>query len=150
MDMIWTPRVTVAAVIERDGKFLLVQERSGGRTVYNQPAGHLEDNESLLDAVIRETLEESAWQFAPTSVIGVYRWRHPRKQVTFMRVGFAGHGTAHFPDRPLDTDIERVLWMDVDEIRERRAELRSPLVLRCIEDYLGGASCPLSLLADIE
>jgi len=142
--------MTVAAVIEQDGRFLLVSERSGGRLVYNQPAGHLEDNESLLEAVVRETLEETAWQFEPQAVIGIYRWRHPHNLETYMRVSFAGQGTTCLSDRQLDPDIEAVVWMDVDEIRARRDELRSPLVLRSIDDYLDGNAHPLSLLADIE
>ncbi|MBT8116778.1 MAG: NUDIX hydrolase [Gammaproteobacteria bacterium] len=142
--------MTVAAVIEQDGRFLLVSERSGGRLVYNQPAGHLEDNESLLEAVVRETLEETAWQFEPEAVIGIYRWRHPHNRETYMRVSFAGQGTACLSDRQLDPDIEAVVWMDLDEVRARRDELRSPLVLRSIDDYLQGNAHPLSLLADIE
>jgi 8-oxo-dGTP pyrophosphatase MutT (NUDIX family) len=150
MDMIWTPRVTVAAVIEQDGRFLLVREHRGGRRVFNQPAGHLEDEESLLEAVVRETLEETAWQFEPEAVIGIYRWRHPQQQETYLRVSFAGRCTAHLSERPLDPDIEGVSWLGIDEIRTRRDELRSPLVLRSIDDYLGGSAHPLSLLADIE
>jgi 8-oxo-dGTP pyrophosphatase MutT (NUDIX family) len=142
--------MTVAAVIEQDGHFLLVRERSGGRLVYNQPAGHLEDNESLLEAVVRETLEETAWRFEPEAVVGIYRWRHPRKQETYMRVTFAGQGTAYLPDRQLDPDIDGVVWMDADEIRARQDELRSPLVMRSIADYLEGNAHPLTLLADIE
>ena len=142
--------MTVAAVIERDSRFLLVREHSEGRLVYNQPAGHLEDNESLLEAVVRETLEETAWRFEPEAVIGIYRWRHPHSRQTYMRVSFSGRGTAHQPGRKLDPDIDSVVWMDIDEIRARRDELRSPLVLRTITDYLEGIAHPLSLLADIE
>ena len=142
--------MTVAAVAEQDGRFLLVQERSGGRLVYNQPAGHLEDNESLIDAVVRETLEETAWRFAPASVTGIYRWRHPASQNTYMRVTFAGRLEERLADRALDPDIEQVVWMTIDEIRQRRDQLRSPLVLCNVEDYLAGAAYPLSLLADVE
>lgn len=142
--------MTVAAVAEQDGRFLLVQERSGGRLVYNQPAGHLEDNESLIDAVVRETLEETAWRFAPASVTGVYRWRHPVSQNTYMRVTFAGRLEEQLAYQALDPDIEQVVWMSIDEIRQRREQLRSPLVLSNIEDYLAGAAYPLSLLADVE
>jgi 8-oxo-dGTP pyrophosphatase MutT (NUDIX family) len=148
--MIWTPHVTVAAVIEQDGRFLLVQERESGRTVFNQPAGHLEDGESLVTAVIRETLEETGWHFQPEAVIGMYRWRHPAKGVTYLRVTFAGSGLSHDADRPLDEAIEDTLWMSVGEIRRRSELLRSPLVLKSIEDYLAGARYPLSVLADIE
>lgn len=142
--------MTVAAVAEQDGHFLLVQERSGGRVVFNQPAGHLEDNESLIDAVVRETLEETAWHFAPTSVTGIYRWRHPVSQHTYMRVTFAGRLEGHLAERALDPDIEQVVWMSIEEIRRRREQLRSPMVLCNIEDYLMGAAYPLSLLADVE
>ena len=142
--------MTVAAIIERDGRFLLVQERVDGKRVYNQPAGHLEDGESLLDAVVRETLEETARDFSPVSVTGIYRWRHPQSQVTYMRVAFAGEAVSHRQDYVLDPDIEQTVWMDRNEIVQRQDELRSPMVLRCIDDYLAGAACPLTLLADIE
>lgn len=148
--MIWTPHVTVAAVIEQNGRFLLVQERESGRTVLNQPAGHLEDGESLIAAVIRETLEETGWHFQPDAIIGLYRWRHPAKGVTYLRVTFAGAGLSHEADRPLDEAIEDTLWMSVGEIRGLPEMLRSPLVLKSIEDYLAGARYPLSVLADIE
>jgi 8-oxo-dGTP pyrophosphatase MutT (NUDIX family) len=148
--MIWTPHVTVAAVIEQDGRFLLVQERESGRTVLNQPAGHLEDGESLVQAVIRETLEETGWHFRPESVIGMYRWRHPVKGVTYLRVTFSGTGLSHDAGLPLDEVIEATLWMSVGEIRRQPDMLRSPLVLKSIEDYLAGARYPLSVLADID
>lgn len=148
--MVWTPHVTVAAVIEHNGRFLLVQERESGRSVFNQPAGHLEEGESLIAAVIRETLEETGWHFQPAAVIGMYRWRHPVKGVTYLRVAFAGSGIAHESSRPLDEAIERTLWLSVGEIRRQAEMLRSPLVLKSIEDYLAGASYPLSVLADVE
>jgi 8-oxo-dGTP pyrophosphatase MutT (NUDIX family) len=148
--MIWTPRVTVAAVIEQDGRFLLVQERESGRTVLNQPAGHLEDGESLVAAVIRETLEETGWHFQPEAVIGMYRWRHPVKRITYLRVTFAGSGLGHDSDRLLDDGIEDTLWLSVGEIRRQSEMLRSPLVMKSIEDYIAGARYPLSVLADIE
>ena len=142
--------MTVAAVIEQDGRYLLVRERSEGRLVYNQPAGHLEDNESLLEAVVRETLEETGWQFQPQAVIGLYRWRHPGSQATYMRVSFTGQVNAQLEARPLDPDIDGVAWLDLDQIRARHDELRSPLVMRSIDDYRAGVTHPLSLLADIE
>jgi 8-oxo-dGTP pyrophosphatase MutT (NUDIX family) len=148
--MIWTPHVTVAAVIEQDGRFLLVQERESGRAVLNQPAGHLEDGETLVTAVIRETLEETGWHFHPEAVIGVYRWRHPVKRITYLRVTFAGSGLSHDSDRALDEGIEDTLWLSVGEIRRQSEMLRSPLVMKSIEDYLAGARYPLSVLADIE
>jgi 8-oxo-dGTP pyrophosphatase MutT (NUDIX family) len=148
--MIWTPHVTVAAVIEQHGHFLLVQERESGRTVLNQPAGHLEDGESLVAAVIRETLEETGWHFRPDAVIGMYRWRHPVKGVTYLRVTFAGPGLSHDADRPLDEAIENIHWMSVAEIRRQPEMLRNPLVLKSLEDYLAGVRYPLSVLTDIE
>jgi 8-oxo-dGTP pyrophosphatase MutT (NUDIX family) len=148
--MIWTPHVTVAAVIERYGRFLLVQERESGRTVFNQPAGHLEDGESLVSAVIRETLEETGWHFQPDAIIGMYRWRHPVKGITYLRVTFAGTGLRHDADLPLDEAIESTLWLSAGEIRRQSEMLRSPLVLKSIEDYLAGSRYPLSVLADID
>ena len=147
--MIWTPHVTVAAIIEQHGRFLLVQERESGRAVLNQPAGHLEDGESLVTAVIRETLEETGWHFQPDVIIGVYRWRHPAKGITYLRVTFAGSGLSHDTNRPLDEAIEDTLWLSVAEIRRQIQMLRSPLVLKSIEDYLAGVRYPLSVLADI-
>jgi 8-oxo-dGTP pyrophosphatase MutT (NUDIX family) len=148
--MIWTPHVTVAAVIEQRGRFLLVQERVSGRTVLNQPAGHLEDGESLVAAVVRETLEETGWHFRPEAITAMYRWRHPVKGVTYLRVTFAGVGLSHDADRLLDEGIEDTLWLSACEIRRQSEMLRSPLVLKSVEDYLAGARYPLSILADID
>ena len=142
--------MTVAAVVEQDGRFLLVRERSGGRLVYNQPAGHLEDRESLLQAVVRETLEETGWQFEPAAIIGLYRWRHAGSAATYMRVCFSGAVTEQVHERPPDPEIEAAAWLEFGEIRARQDELRSPLVMRSIEDYRAGMAHPLSLLADIE
>ena len=150
IDMIWKPHLTVAAVIENAGRFLLVQERIAGQSVYNQPAGHLEDNESLVDAVVRETREETAWHFKPEAIIGIYRWRHPDNQESFIRVSFKGQALYHDPDAELDDCIERILWLTHEEIRQQQKRLRSPMVMRCIDDYLSGKSWPLSLLIDIE
>jgi len=148
--MTWKPHVTVAAVAENQGRFLLVQEMDAGNRVLNQPAGHLEDGESLLAAVRREVLEETAWQFEPRSVVGIYRWRHPRTGITFVRFTFAGLLLAHDTGRSLDPDIERVVWLRDAEVRMRESSLRSPLVLRSIDDYLAGRSWPLDILADLE
>jgi len=148
--MIWKPHLTVAAVFENAGRFLLVQEHISGQSVYNQPAGHLEDNESLIDAVVRETLEETAWHFKPEAIIGIYRWRHPAKPETFIRVSFKGQGLYREPDRELDSCIERTLWLTAEEIREQQDRLRSPMVMRSIDDYLSGKAWPLTLLTDIE
>lgn len=148
--MIWKPNVVVAAIVERDGKFLLVEERADGRLVLNQPAGHLDEGESLTAAVVRETLEETAWRFVPESLLGVYRWRHPTKGITYLRFAFIGQVTGHDPERALDHDIVRALWLTPEEIRVERARHRSPQVERCLNDYLSGRRYPLDLLKDLE
>jgi ADP-ribose pyrophosphatase YjhB (NUDIX family) len=145
--MVWTPRVTVAAVVERNGRFLLVEEDDAGRRVVNQPAGHLEAGESLIQAVRRETLEETGWDFEPTALVGLYRWVHPTRGLTFLRACFAGALTARHPDRPLDPDILTTVWLDRAALARR--PLRSPMVLRCVDDYLAGRRYPLDLLADL-
>ena len=148
------PSVTVAAVIERDGRFLLVEEEDAGRIVFNQPAGHLEPGESLTQGCMREVLEESAWHFRPSALLGIYRWTKPataaESEVTYLRFAFRGELGAHEPGRKLDAGIVRAVWLDLDEIRSLRARHRSPLVLRCIEDYLAGRSYALDLLTDYD
>lgn len=148
--MTWAPHVTVAAVVEDDGRFLMIEERVGGHLLYNQPAGHLESGESLLEAVVRETLEETAREFDPRWLVGVYRWRHPRKDVTYLRFCFAGSCGAPIPGRALDAGIERALWASRDALLAESARLRSPLVLRCIDDYLAGRRFPLAILRDLD
>src|SRR5262245_65631425 len=124
---IWKPSVTVAAVIERDGKFLLVEEMIDGRKVINQPAGHLDPGESLVAACAREVMEETAHRFEPTGLVGVYRWHYAAKDVTFLRFCFAGRILGSV-DRPLDKEIVRLHWLSLDELKQRKAEHRSPLV----------------------
>jgi 8-oxo-dGTP pyrophosphatase MutT (NUDIX family) len=148
--MVWKPRVTVAVVAEQQGRFLLVEETVDGRNVFNQPAGHLEDGESLVDAAVRECLEETAWRFVPEAIVGVYRWRSRRKQDTYLRVTFAGRCSEHLHDRPLDTDIVAAHWLGPDDIRARRSQLRSPLVMQSFNDYVQGRRYPLDLLVDID
>ncbi len=140
------PNTTVAAIIERNGKFLLVEEITDRGNRFNQPAGHLEDAESLVVAVIRETLEETAYEFTPTSLLGVYLWKHDSNDTTYLRFAFIGSVGAHYPLQDLDTGIVRAVWMDVDEIREKVSLMRSPQVLMCIEDYLSGKRYPLEVL----
>ena len=147
--MTWKPDVTVAAVAERDGKFLFVEERSGGRVVLNQPAGHLEDGETFLEAVVRETLEETAWRFLPQAVVGVYVWRPPHAARTFLRVAFSGVLLEHDAARPLDRGILRTRWLARGQLDEPRLRLRSPLVTQCVDDYLAGARHPLSLISHL-
>jgi len=142
---VWKPSVTVAAVIERDGKFLFVEELVDGRRVINQPAGHLDPGESLAAACAREVLEETAHRFEPTGLIGVYRWYYEPKDVTFLRFCFRGTLLGE-ENRPLDKEIIRLLWLTPDEVKASAAA-RSPLVYRCVQDYLAGRNYPLDLLS---
>ena len=144
--MVWKPNVTVAAVIHRDGKFLLVEEETEAGLAFNQPAGHLEEGESLVHAVAREALEETAYHFRPTHLVGVYQWRHPTKELTYLRFAFAGDLYGWEPERPLDEGIVAARWLTLDQIRASQARHRSPLILRCCEDYLAGQRFPLNLL----
>lgn len=144
--MIWKPNVTVAAVIERDGKFLLVEEETDAGLAFNQPAGHLEEGEALVDAVVRETLEETAYHFKPTHLVGVYNWKHPGKEVTYLRFAFAGELRGFEAERRLDAGIVGARWLTLDEVRATQARHRSPLILRCIEDLRAGQRYPLDLL----
>lgn len=148
--MIWKPNVTVAAVIERDGKFLLVEEETDGGPVFNQPAGHWEPGETLAQGAARETQEESAYTFHPEWLQGIYRWRHPRKDVTYLRFAFGGSVSGHDPLQKLDVGILRAAWLTLDEIRALQPRHRSPLVMRCIEDYLAGKRFPLDLITHYE
>lgn len=136
------PELTVAAVIERDGRFMFVEERIRGRLLINQPAGHVEPGETLLQAVCRETLEETAWAFVPESMVGIYLWSSGRGKQTFLRVAYSGHCSGHDKHRVLDTGIERVLWLNRDELLVRSPQLRSPMVLRAVDDYLAGLRYP--------
>jgi len=149
MSMRWKPHVTVAAVIEKNGQFLMVEELIDGQIVINQPAGHLEPGESLTQASIRETLEETAWQFQPEYLLGIYRWQHA-DQSTFLRFAFTGTNTIHDTSRQLDPAILQALWMDVDTIKSKKTCLRSPMVLLCIQDYLQGKRYPLDLLTSLD
>jgi 8-oxo-dGTP pyrophosphatase MutT (NUDIX family) len=144
--MIWKPNVTVAAMVEREGKFLIVEELADGQIVYNQPAGHLDPGESLIDAAIRETMEETAWQFRPEALVGIYQWTSPKNNITYIRFCFRGQCLRHYPDRPLDTEIQRALWLSRDELLAKGDQIRSPMVLRVIDDYLAGKSYPLDVL----
>ena len=147
MSMIWKPHVTVAAVVQRDGKFLLVEEETEAGLAFNQPAGHLEEGESLLDAVVRETLEETAYRFKPTHLIGVYNWTHPTKEdTTYLRFAFAGELRGFEANRPLDEGIVAARWLTLDEVKATQARHRSPLILRCIEDFQAGKQAPLDVL----
>jgi 8-oxo-dGTP pyrophosphatase MutT (NUDIX family) len=143
---VWKPSVTVAAVIERDGRFLLIQEKIRDQLVLNQPAGHLDPGESLAAACRREAMEETAHHFEPTALVGIYRWRDPRRDFTFLRFAFRGNvGAAE--NRPLDKEIVAVHWLTPEEIRRRTAEHRSPLVQQCVDDFLAGRSYPLEVFS---
>ena len=144
--MVWKPNVTVAAVIEQQGRFLLVEEDTGRGRLINQPAGHLEPGESLIEGVARETLEETAHSFSATALLGVYLYQHPAEGVTYLRFAFTGTLTGHDPARALDTGIVRAVWMGPEELHRESARHRSPLVMRCIDDYVAGRRYPLAML----
>jgi 8-oxo-dGTP pyrophosphatase MutT (NUDIX family) len=148
--MQWKPNVTVAAIVERGGQFLMVDEQADNRQVYNQPAGHLEEGEDLLAAVVRETLEETGRRFTPDAVVGVYLWRNPENSVTFLRVCFCGTVGEQDPQRPLDTGIRSAVWLSREQLAATPHRLRSPLVLQNIDDYLAGSRYPLSLLTALQ
>lgn len=148
MSNIWKPNVTVAAVIERDGRFLLVEEETSAGIRFNQPAGHLDQDETIVAACSREMLEETAYDFEPTALIGVYTLPIAGSDLTYLRFAFAGELGEHYADQPLDMGILRAVWLTLDEIRACRERHRSPLVLRCIEDYLAGKRFPLELITE--
>lgn len=144
------PEVTVAAVVEREGRFLMVEELISGRLVLNQPAGHLEDRESLIEAAIRETREETAWRFHPEALVGIYLWRNPDNERTFLRFAFCGTVDQHDSAQPLDTGIQRALWLSRNQLLAQSGRLRSPLVLRCLDDYTLGRRRPLDTVAMLD
>ena len=146
---IWKPNTTVAAIIERDNKFLLVEEITERGNRFNQPAGHLEDGETLVQAVIRETMEEAAYEFTPEFLLGVYQWKHTLNDTTYLRFAFIGKAGVHYPMQELDEGIVQAVWMDIDEIREKANLMRSPQVLTCIEDYLAGKRYPLEVITNL-
>jgi len=140
--------ITVAAVIETDKKFLMVEEHCSGQLVINQPAGHLEPGETIVEATIRETLEETRWTFSPEFLVGIYRWQNPQTAETYIRIALAGQAADPDSSLSLDDGIVRALWLSLDEIKQQEARLRTPLVMKCINDYLAGAHYPLDLLRD--
>jgi phosphatase NudJ len=148
MNQRWRPSVTVAAIIEREGRFLLVEEETSGGLRLNNPAGHLDPGESPAEGCAREALEESGWHFRPTHLVGIYLSRFVKKadgeDITYLRFAFCGELGAHEPERPLDEGIVRTVWMTADELRASAERHRSPLLLRCLEDYLAGVRLPLS------
>ena len=146
----WKPSVTVAAVIEKDGRFLLVEEETNDGLKLNTPAGHLDPAESPEQGCAREALEESAYEFRPTALLGIYIARSTKKSTgedqTYVRFAFCGELGRHHPQRALDKGIVRTLWLTFDEVRESAWRHRSPLVLKCIEDYVAGVRHPLSVV----
>jgi 8-oxo-dGTP pyrophosphatase MutT (NUDIX family) len=143
------PAVTVAAIVEEDGRYLLVQESTKRGLRLNQPAGHLEPGESLALGAARETLEEAAWHVEPFALVGVYRWEAPDNGETFVRFAFAARAVTHDRERPLDHGIVDALWLSYEDIVARRDEHRSPLVLRCIDDYRSGRRWPVDIVQDV-
>jgi len=148
--MIWRPDLTVAAVVQRDGHFLVVEEQVRGRKVFNQPAGHVEDRESVLEAAVRETFEETAWHFTPQYLLGLYLWRNEHSGQTTLRVAICGDVSLHDPHSPLDTGILGTHWLTREQLLDRGSSLRSPLVMRCVDDCLAGARHDLSALNHLQ
>jgi 8-oxo-dGTP pyrophosphatase MutT (NUDIX family) len=144
------PEVTVAAIAEQGGRFLLVEERINRRLLFNQPAGHVERGETLLDAVIREAREETAWRFEPHALVGVYLWHNPASGRQILRFAFTGSVSDHDAAQRLDRGIVATHWLSSDELEERQPRLRSPLVLRCVRDYLAGQRRALDHVAQLD
>jgi 8-oxo-dGTP pyrophosphatase MutT (NUDIX family) len=147
--MRWRPDLTVAAIVQRDDRFLMVEERIRGRLVFNQPAGHVEDGETILDAAARETLEETGWQFTPRHLLGLYLWRDPDNGISILRVAVCGEVHEHDATRELDRGIVAAHWLTRDALLAQSARLRSPLVLRCIDDHLAGRIIGLEALTHL-
>ena len=146
--MTWQPHITVATIVEHEGRFLMVEELMGGKLVLNQPAGHLDPNETLRDAAIRETLEETGWDVELTAVTGIYLYLAPSNGVTYQRVCFAAKALRHHPERALDTGIVGAPWFTREELASQPQRWRSELVLRCIDDYLQGPLHSLDVIRD--
>jgi 8-oxo-dGTP pyrophosphatase MutT (NUDIX family) len=146
----WKTSVTVAAVVERDGRYLLVEEQTPDGLKLNNPAGHLDPGEAPIDGVIRETLEETGRRFTPQALLGVYLSRaqraDPPSDVTFVRLAFCGEVGEPVPERALDPEIVRVLWLTADELRACLPRHRSPLLMRCVDDHAAGRRYPLELI----
>jgi len=145
----WYPHVTVACIVNKDGKYLMVQENCGYGTVINQPAGHVEQGESLVDAVIRETLEETGWQIEPQYICGIYQFVAGNGE-TYFRFTFSGRPVAQHQNVILDPAIEEVLWLDRETLEIRRESLRSQAVLQCITDFENGNQLPLDCVQQLE
>ena len=141
--------ITVAAVIEQDDRFLLVEERSNGHIVFNQPAGHLEPGETLTAAVAREVIEETGFSFRPEALLGFYLWHCAEADTTFLRLAFAGDASPPHSEPTLDDGIIATHWLTRNDVLAKQPQLRSPLVLQCIDDYLAGIRYPLASLQEV-
>lgn len=142
--------ITVAAVIEDNGKYLMVHEVANGLEVYNQPAGHWEVDETLVEAAIRETQEETAWRFNPEALVAIYRWKHPEKDEVYLRITFCGSADNHQAQQPLDDGIIEAVWMSREEIEYlNEIQLRSAMVLKSIDDYEKGMRFDLDVLSEV-
>ena len=146
----WQPDVTVATIVVDDGRLLMVEETVGGRLVLNQPAGHLEPDESLVVAALRETLEETGWDVRLTAFVGAYQWKAPETGRHYLRFAFAAEPLQHHPGRPLDEGIARTLWLTPGELNAEASRHRSPLVWRAVSDFLAGRRQPLEILQHLE
>lgn len=146
----WLPHKTVATVVEKDGRFLMVEELVNGELVYNQPAGHLEAGESLPEAALRETLEETAWEVELTGFLGLYQQTSARESVCYIRSCFIASPLRHHEYQPLDDGIVRALWLSREELEARKTQMRSPVVLRVIDDYLQGIRYPLDIISTLD
>ena len=146
---IWRPHVTVACVVADGERYLMVEEEVNGRLVYNQPAGHLDDGESLAAAALRETLEETGWTVELQHLIGVHQWRSTEHGDGVVRFSFAARALGHDPNRALDTDIRRALWLTRTEIAALGEHLRSPMILQSIDLWLGGQRLPLEVMSHL-
>ena len=141
----WPPHMVVATVVEKDGKFLLVYENDGERQVYNQPAGHWDEGETIQQAALRETLEETGWEVKLNYIIGQYQYHSPHNDFTYFRTAFAATAVKKISDK-LDREIIEAVWLSYDEIISKREQMRSALVIRVIDDYRVGKKFPLDLI----
>lgn len=146
----WKPHIVVASVVEREGRFLIVEETINGELWLNQPAGHWEPGETLIEGARREAMEESAWEVEPTGVLGIYEWQSPGLPYPFVRIAFAAQALRHHPERALDHGIVRALWLTREELRAQSDRTRSPSVELCIDDYLAGRIYPLGLIQHLK
>jgi len=144
--MTWAPHITVATIVERDNRFLMVYEEADGKKVYNQPAGHLDPDETLHEAAIRETLEETGWTIELTGVVGVNLYTAPSNGVTYLRTTFIGKALSNDSQRQLDTGIIEAVWLSYEELVARKDQLRSPMTLQIIDDYRNGRVFPLNVV----